>query len=185
MDENFKHYVYNDLQRLDNKKNASCLSIGLPNYRYFFTLRKGRYQNRTWCVVLLDTAILWELDAAFYYTNAANNVVRHRSEGEFKNIQALKKMFDSSVFDRSFLERSYNLPSYCTTDPQAEVLVFDKISPSYIKGLVFENTVPYFEGNTGRVPCFPERSFGTNTFFGRRCDFAFWQNTLRVEANHG
>ena len=181
LDQNHTFYTYNDGQRLDNKKNASCLSISLPNYRYFFSLRKQRYQDRTWCVVLLKPSILWEMDCAFFQTNAANNIVRHRPVQEFKGPQALNKMFDSSLFNRKSLEQNHRLPVYCTTDPQAEVLVFDRISPDYIEGLAFENNVPYWLKNMipnslSHIHLIAEPAFGTNTFFGRRCDYSFWQN---------
>ncbi len=165
-----------DPQRLDNKRNASCLSIALPNYQFFYLMRRFRYPNRTWCVVLFDPRILWELDVAFYYTNAANRCVRDRPVDEFKTPQALAKMFDSSVYDRYELERNYHLPSYCTTDPQAEVLVFNRIDTFYIKYLIFEQGTYFNPQDILNIPCYYENPNSINSFFGKRCDYSFWQN---------
>ncbi len=185
LDTQFRKYKFCDDQRLDNKTDASCLSIGLPNYRFFYSLRKHRYPSRTWCVVLLDPKVLWELDVAFYFTNAANHTVRDRSVDGFKTPQALEKMFDSSVHDRTHLEMNFDLPSYCTTDPQAEVLVFDKIDPSYIKHIVFEGDIPFSFRKQSKIPCSSAPAYGLNTYFGPRCDYSFWKNTQRSEVAYG
>lgn len=67
--------VITDPTRYDNEKDAICLSISYPNYKYFYWLRKNRYPDKAWVVIELKPDILWEKDCAFCITNAANKNV--------------------------------------------------------------------------------------------------------------
>lgn len=125
-------YSYNDSHRLDGHTNASCFSIGFPNYKMFYKLRRET-DGVEWVVLALHPRLLIEKDCAFYPTNAASNPIRHVDPNTLKSAQALENMFSEVSGKPS--RADLKLANFCTTDPQAEVLVFDQIEPSYIGGI--------------------------------------------------
>ena len=87
----------------------------------------------------LDPSLLYELDCAFYPTNAASNRVRHASKTEFQSAQALENMFADGVpCPAGTCRAKWNLDPCETSDPQAEVLVFETILAHYINCVLFE-----------------------------------------------
>lgn len=113
---------YNDEIRYDGHKDAICLSISFPNYLMFYKYNCD--DPAQWVVIQLNRSILWELDCAYYRTNAASNSVRFSLLENLKTYQSFVEMFGNS---------SNKHPE----DPQAEVLVFNRIPPYYINGLHF------------------------------------------------
>src|SRR4051794_32446390 len=59
-----------DTLRLDGHRDAISLSVSLPNYKMFYRLRCD--SDCDWAVVELRPDLLWELDCAFFGTNAAS-----------------------------------------------------------------------------------------------------------------
>lgn len=161
--------IFNDPERLDNHKNAICLSISFPNYRMFYRLRQQA--NSKWVVLVLDATILWELDCAFNQTNAASNGMRQLPLTSRKMVCSLSQMFDDNS-ERFRIK--YQLPDAYTTDPQAEVLVFDPIPPSYFQSIHFNNSQEYKEWRTQNQQIFlPDTRIGSQ-FFNPRSDYDAW-----------
>ena len=123
------HY-YNDENRLEGRRDAVCLSISFPNYKMFFKYR--HYDNDNWCVIGLDPSILYEKDCLFCITNAASNYETRRNNYDKKNLRGLSKLF----YDDGYRYEE-NIPLSYPTDPQAEVLVLDKIETPYINSIYF------------------------------------------------
>jgi hypothetical protein len=67
--------AYNDEHRLDYQKTANCLSLGHPNYKMFYRLRRVN-PNQGWVVLGIDPEVLWIKDCAFCDQNAATGSVR-------------------------------------------------------------------------------------------------------------
>lgn len=130
-------FQFNDQIRLDNCKNASCLSIQFPNYKMFNKYRCKEDKNIDWVVLGIKTEVLWEKDCAFCVENAASSNVRHKSLEERKGIEAFNRLYDEypGKPSRSQLCLEDSFP----TNPQAEVLVFDIIEPKYIWGIAFKD----------------------------------------------
>jgi hypothetical protein len=123
---------FNDPDRLDECRGAVCLSIAFPNYKLFY--RYGSGNRVDWVVLLLNVAVLWELDCAFCQENAASSAVRRIALSQRKQLSALKAMFaDYPGIRRKVLD----IPTYYPTHPQAEVLVFKPIPPHYITAVHF------------------------------------------------
>ena len=136
----------NDRERWDGHTDAISVSISGANYRMLYALGKGK-QNRgetcpgdAYVLLELDPSLLYELDCAFYPTNAASNRVRHASKTEFQSAQALENMFADGVPcpAGTYSRAKWNLDPCETSDPQAEVLVFETIPARYIKCVLFE-----------------------------------------------
>jgi hypothetical protein len=137
--------MYNDLERWDHCLDASCCSIGFPNYKTF-SVFKGRNPDISWVVIALEPAILWSKTCLYNKTNAANKICSSVSRKERSSIGALKEMFKDGVHssnsnpeDAEGLRRLLGLSDWMTTDPQAEVLVVGQIPVSLIKYVAFEN----------------------------------------------
>ncbi|WP_210367940.1 DarT ssDNA thymidine ADP-ribosyltransferase family protein [Bacillus sp. REN3] len=129
-------YSWNDAYRYDGCHDASCFSIEVPNYKMFY-----RYRNENphldWVVLGIKKDVLWEKDCAFCVENAASNAVTQTPVESRKGIQAFKRLFDE--FPNKPTRKALNLNPATPTNPQAEVLVFGKVEPSYIFSVAFEN----------------------------------------------
>ena len=160
----------NDNRRLDEAPNASCLSISWPNYRTFYRFRHDRFPNETWVVLELAPELLWELDCAFCYTNAAARCVRDLKLRERKTSSAFADLFLDHHGDPQRSE--CGIPDWCPTNPQAEVLVFDAIPAERIRSVYVEDVfdrrrIP--SGNEIPVMISPR-------CFESRSDHRWWRN---------
>lgn len=140
--ENFV-YSYSDSIRLDNKLDYICNSITFPNYKMFFAKRQEDV-NKKWVVLSIDSDILVDkFDTEFYRMNAASNDISKCRFNPCSNY-ALDDMFYPE-------DREPNLPSNYTTNPQAEVMIKDSISSSYIKSIhtnYYDDYVHYLANNS-------------------------------------
>lgn len=181
----------NDRERWDGHTDAISVSISGANYRMLYALGKGK-QNRgetcpgdAYVLLELDPSLLYELDCAFYPTNAASNRVRHASKTEFQSAQALEDMFADGVPcpAGAYSRAKWGLDPCETSDPQAEVLVFETIPAHYINCVLFETEdmddeycewvtddshIPYKIVSDDDKPFMP------------RCDFSDWRKSTNA-----
>jgi len=68
-EENGGKYFYNDLNRLDNKLDYSCLSVGFPNDKMFYKL-KLECPHAEWVIISISPQILVNHECLFYPCNA-------------------------------------------------------------------------------------------------------------------
>jgi len=166
-------YIPADNNRYDGLLHASCLSISFPNYRMFWRLRQE--QGGNWIILSFSPEILWQYECAFYPRNAADGEMRELSLASRKKPHAFAELFEdiSGVVRRAQL----NIPSYYTTDPQAEVVVFDVIQISMLQKIYVNDkpTKRKIEGIASSIgigtPCSVEPYF-----FGPRQDYEHWKN---------
>lgn len=130
-------YNWNDKYRLDGFLNASCFSIESPNYRMFYKYRNEN-PHLDWIVLGIKKDILWEKDCAFCTENAASNNITQTTLQSRKGIHAFTSLF--AEIPNKPTRRSLNLPPTVPTNPQAEVLVFDRVEPEHIFTVAFENS---------------------------------------------
>lgn len=163
-------YTYNDKERLDGCSNAISISITSPNYQMFYKLRKE--SSAVWAVLILDAEKVLGLDCAFCKINAADKLMRS------KKYISRKKDYLSFVgmfYDKE-LRKKLGLSECQPTDPQAEILVFDKIPISAIKGIVFDNKrlrQQYADILQSRgIEC----SLDNNYYFAPRKDWEYWKH---------
>ena len=159
---------YNDLYRLDGFRNASCLSIGHPNYKMFYSLRQ-QDPSVEWVVLGVNAEVLWAKDCAFCISNAANSSVTSVPIGQRKGVQAFESMFLPVAGKPP--RQELQLPDGCPTDPQAEVLVFDTISPSYIVGVIVATKIREAELKT-LYPAF--KVVYHKAHYSSRFDYKYW-----------
>jgi hypothetical protein len=129
--------VTNDQYRLDGHLNAACLSIGFPNYKMFYRLRKEN-PDEDWAVLKVKSEVLWKADCGFCRHNAADAKVTALPLDMRKTPAAFNGLFEEIEGLRSRSEAK--LKQYDPTDPQAEVLVFDAIGPEDVLEVIFEST---------------------------------------------
>ncbi|MED1478948.1 DarT ssDNA thymidine ADP-ribosyltransferase family protein [Bacillus altitudinis] len=131
-------YSWNDAYRLDGCHNASCFSIEVPNYKMFYKYRKENPQL-DWVVLGIRKEILWEKDCALCVENAASTSVTQTPIESRIGVQAFRRLYDE--FPNKPTRKALNLDPVVPTNPQAEVLVFGKVEPSYIFSVCFEDDV--------------------------------------------
>jgi hypothetical protein len=192
-------YYFNDKKRLENMSHAICLSISFPNYKMLYKYMR----SEKFLIISLDKSILWELICIFCPTNAAQkNISELLGTPDGRQIlsepQALKDMFSDKLckIKSSYSNVSYvgvperllrdrqrvsgyiqraelGIPPHYTTDPQAEVLCLESISPKYIRKIYVEsqkiksNLEQQFPNLHVSIEVKPE-------FFRRREDHTHW-----------
>ncbi|MDW2878161.1 MULTISPECIES: DarT ssDNA thymidine ADP-ribosyltransferase family protein [Bacillaceae] len=164
------NYNGNDEYRFDGCEDATSVSIQFPNYRMFY---KYREQNREvdWVVLGLRKEILWQKKCAFCVENAASSNISSSSIAQRLGIEAFKKMYEEypGKPSRQQLAIDKSLP----TNPQAEVLVFDKIETSYIWGVAFLNQ-NLLNKYSNLIPVGVKSSIVPD-LFSYRADYEWWR----------
>lgn len=132
--------IVNDVERLDRRANASCLSISFPNNKMLFKYKESQ-PSSTWVILLLDSSLLWKADCAFCYTNAANKTISRTDTDVLRGVEALKGLFAQTVgnIDRP----TEHVAIFDPTDVQAEVLAFEPVDTQFIRGIRFKDRSTY------------------------------------------
>ena len=167
----FIDYSYNDSYRMDCAKNSISLSVTSPNYRMFYKLRCHNL-NTHWVVILLDAMEVLKLDCAFCYTNAANSLITNIPIESRKTTCAFESMFKDELFGNTRSEIGLEL--YETTDPQAEILVFDIIPVSAIKYIIFDS-YPIMNQYKPLIESHKINYAVDLSYFRPRRDYEFWR----------
>lgn len=163
------NFEYNDNYRYDGYENSISCSIEQPNYKMFYKLRMNNKDSK-WAVIILKKSILWKKDCSFFETNAASRKMRYKDAERREGNKAFKSLFGE--LDWSNPRDELNIPSSYPTDPQAEILVFDKIESKYITHIVLEDGLNV--GNATKNK-FPNITFQNHKpFFSPRKDYEFW-----------
>ena len=129
-------FAYTDINRADGFLNANCISVSFPQYRMFF-IKRVKQPEQNWVVFEISPELLNDKESAYFERNAASRKVQSEIIENRKTATAFEKMFDEIEELPSRQER--NLPDNYPTDPQAEILVFDKIENQYIVAAHFAN----------------------------------------------
>jgi hypothetical protein len=130
--------ICNDPERFDRRLDRISLSVTFPNYKLFY-----RYQRQDshipdgdqWVVLLINPQICWTHDALFCRTNAASATVSRLHDDALSSPEAFESLFDDQLGNQGRELR--RLPLNFTWDPQAEVLVKDRIAPDNIMCMAF------------------------------------------------
>ena len=123
-------YIYIDEVRNDKKLRWISVSVSFPNWKMFYNQRMNRKDLDVWVLLILDVKILWELDCMFMTKNAASSSL-------LKGSWASSWEFFNQMFEDE--NRAPLIPENWTSNPQAEVMVKDRIPANYIKKIVVEN----------------------------------------------
>ncbi len=171
-------FSHTDDLRLDGYTDGTCLSISFPNYKMFYPSRM-KDQKIKWAVILLDASVLWEKDCAFFPSNAACSEYRLHPIETFKTINAFNRLFEEqekqvitcSISGAVKIRETSKLPVSYPTNPQAEVICFDTIAPSYIRKIFFEDKASYehIQQSNANIQCEIE----PQAFFPR-IDYGLW-----------
>jgi hypothetical protein len=161
--------AYNDAHRFDGQLGANCLSVGHPNYKMFYSLRRQDF-TQAWVVLAIKPEVLWVKDCAFCHENAASNNVVAIPIHYRKGILAFQRMFDEIAGKPS--RSTLNLGNKCPTNPQAEILVFGVIEPQYIIGAITQ-TKDVEERLKGQYPNF--EFLYHRAVYSARKDYEHWK----------
>lgn len=139
LEKNGRSYESNDHERRDGHLDSVSLSISFPNGKLLWKWRHSpENQHARWSILVLKPDILWERSCAFFYTNAANHCFEGHSLRQHMTVRSLRDLFAEEV---NGVTRSgaHWLRDEDPTDPQAEVLVFGRISPKRIRRVIVGN----------------------------------------------
>jgi hypothetical protein len=152
--------------RIDEYRKGVSLSVSFPNYRMFYSVKSQ--SKEPWAVILLDIAVLWKYDCAFFPSNSSKSEFQHTNSRQYKSSSAFDLLF-SKEFDG--VKRSESIGQYFTTDPQAEVVVFNKIPPLEIQSFAFERNEHIPDQQIKKSILCKHDPF----YFTPRADYELWQ----------
>ena len=122
-----------------------------------------------WVVLSIHPSVLWLKDCAFCIENAASNSVRFIPIDQRKGRRAFSQLFENR---EGWPQREdTGIPMNYTTNPQAEVLVFDVIEPNFIQSVNFKNIHRY---NEFKLQYPNINSMLDRSVFDARFDYAAW-----------
>ena len=126
LDEKGIDYEYNDPLRLENKRDAICLSVTDYNNFLFGSFQK-KYPKNEYVVLEIDPKILLidGVDKVFCDYNAASKFSQRSSSN-------MEIMFKDKLKRRAKIKTRSNKKSYEPTSYQAEILYCGTIEPKYI-----------------------------------------------------
>lgn len=159
----------NDEERFDRCKNATCLSIGFPNYKMFYSLRI-KDKNKSWIVLELSSDILIDFECAYCKKNAGDHEIFNMPIDDRKGRDAFNSLFEDDYIERNKLD----IPDYYPSNPQAEVLVFSDIPMKYVKNIYVENEI---DEKKYKIICQKNNvnlKLDKNYFYPRK-DYGFWR----------
>ena len=123
----------NDEYRFDGHSDSVSLSVAFPNCQMFYRIVNNC--DDKYCFIALSPRLILNYECAYCRQNAADGTISCQSLDELKKSESFSGMFDEIEGFRS--REDQKLKACDPTDVQAEILVFGKISPSYIFGVVF------------------------------------------------
>ena len=178
--------IFNDNYRADRCLDASCCTIGFPNYQAFYKFQQKDPQ-KIWAVILLDPALLWSSPCLFNDTNAANKDCSSMDRNRRATVNALEQMFadrklNPSSNSKGGLRDYLGLEDCMTTDPQAEVLIVDQVPVTSILSVCFKSRSEQQEVEC-RLPNHLKnkvRLFVDKVSFEPREDWEHWQRNRKV-----
>ena len=167
--------VITDAYRADRHQECSCFTLSFPNYRMLYPKRK----KMPFAVVLVDIGALMSSNVESVYflpTNAACDEVWPRIT-QYTQLRDAKNMFTEcyTFKGRSVQRKTLNIPSWYTTNPQAEIMISGVIDTAYIREIHFPNEDVYKSAmiNTGNIPSHIKLVVD-ETLFSKRADSSFW-----------
>lgn len=174
LDEQGSQAIVNDDYRIDGHRDAVCLSIGFPNYKMFYRHRQ-RERAATWTILLLRPDVLWELECAFYWANAAFSHMNKVPLAVLAEPSSLAKMFADACAVTGTSRLSCSIPDGYPANPQAEVLVLSRVPQSYVTEVHFESEIARSRFLLPRNADFRIRV--DSRYFRPRCDYRVWSGS--------
>lgn len=168
--------IFTDELRLDGHTNASCLSISFPNYKMFYRKRLESKDDNLWAVIIYDYSVITRLNCAFTVHNAAAGASIKADLRTRNSVENLAESFgDFGQIQRKELKIPDNYP----TNPQSEVLAFERIPANYIKQVIFyskNSADQWFAKNSAIYPL--DKYWYNGGLFKYRMDFAHWKKEV-------
>jgi hypothetical protein len=173
------HVIFNDDTRTDGHKDAVCLSVSFPNHKMFYKYRLAD-QTAIWAVLLIRADVLWELDCAFCWANAACSAISRLPLAHLMESSSLSKMFADQCEVSGISRAACKIPDCFPTNPQAEVLALSRVPLSCV-------TAVSFQEQSGRSKLLPPQRLPLTVgvkreYFSARCDWQMWKQVSEASS---
>jgi len=174
-------FYFNDEIRLDGFLESTSLSISFPNWQMFYRCKRAeKNRGANWVVLAISTETLITNPCLFFPTNAANRRFQddgHEAFSKRMGLTGLNSMFSD---DPPGAREARGLPDKTTTDPQAEILIFDPVPPVQIGAISLMRSDANTEALIRRQMPTLRLNVG-GKFFYPRADYKFWQADTKVQ----
>lgn len=126
-------FTESDPYRFDNLPTHISTSVSFPNYRMFYSKRMSLLKRYV-VLEIKSSQILRNSNPLFFETDAANSYYQNTNQ-DLSSIESFNQMFKQKVITG---ERYPFLPDNYPTDPQAEIMLKDKIDISSIRCIHYD-----------------------------------------------
>lgn len=165
-----------DKVRRDGNIDRYCLSMSFPNYRMFH--HKRETLGGRWVVLKINIETIIKHNCLFFKTNAGTSM----------GLKAGNTTIENLFYDLN-LREALNLPNHYTTDPQAEIQIRSRTPPNLIEA-IYTNSKNSDDNFRIIRKILKERNLenqikliSSNSYFGPRRDYEYWQRTLEFQTN--
>ena len=135
LDDQLEILKRNDEHRYDNKEDYICCSVQYPNSWYLRRIKDIDPLFKEWVVLFINPNLITKPHTLFCHRNAAANRGQYIKGG----IKGFEGMFQNPVQGQRTIYRQPQMPDCCSTDDQAEVLIYKNISRNHIIGIAVPN----------------------------------------------
>lgn len=128
----------NDLVRYDKRTDHINCSIQYPNFTFLQVCRKQEKLFKDMVILCIKPEVIMRKNTLFCKVNAATNNGEYIKAG----IELFRELFQQHVvaFNSKSKVKEFSreifLPDNCTTDNQAEVMIYKKIPKELIQGII-------------------------------------------------
>lgn len=166
-------FHFNDEMRLDGFPESTSLSISFPNWQMFYRCRcEERNRGANWVVLAISTETLVTHPCLFYSMNAAHRRFQDDGQETYSTRMGLTGLNSMFPDDPPGVREARGLPEKTTTDPQAEILVFNRVHAEQIGAISFMRSDTTTEALIRRQMPTVRLNVG-GKLFGPRADYKF------------
>lgn len=125
----------NDRRRLDGKEDYVCCSVQYPNSWYLDKIKNSDPLFQEWVILFINPELMLNNSTYFCHRNAASDYGSNLKRG----FEGFSAMFNQTVQGKFLIRRPSSMLTCCTTDGQAEVLLYKNVPRSFITGIAVPN----------------------------------------------
>lgn len=154
--------------------NGTCLSVGFPNYKMLYT---KRLKENSFAILELDSDCLLSGNWLAYPTNSATFDLQQAKF--FVGLEALEGLFEDNLRTQNgkVVEREkLKISDSWATDPQAEIVVNERIFAEHIKEVHFDQAQHIEIARLLFQSPEPVPFSVTSKLFAGRPDSSFWKS---------
>ncbi|MDR1855862.1 MAG: DarT ssDNA thymidine ADP-ribosyltransferase family protein [Desulfovibrio sp.] len=131
-------YFRNSNHDISDRDDWISTSVEFPDYELLEKFEANF--NDEFVIILIDAQIITSKICLFYQHNLSDRLIQHPENLKIQTYGAFTRLFENIT--PALSRKTLGIPQNYTTDPRSEILIKDKIGPSYIIDFIFKKDSP-------------------------------------------